>query len=305
MIAYGNMYSAGTLDPTDPQSGYDLFYDVGPGSGSGKRTNTAMGGDYIRIVSPPTATSSGVAYMFHDTGTTVYYLSVLLASDKQVEDMLKGIQISGDIIGPTTVDSSTTSVNATLDFTASSDAGITSYSLSNVSSNATVNESLSGAVSGSPTVYNKSVPITISIPGTSADVSIDVTCTDSSGNSATITVTHNIQKVVAGAAVTGSFDANASAVLRADNRGSEQFDISSGIPTTEDLYANVTANGYVVEEDYLEVTGVRNYTVNVSRSYDYEWWDSTDRRHHTYDAMGTIVDVTGMEDGIEILMIHQ
>lgn len=42
--------------------------------------------------------------------------------------------------------------------------------------------------------------------------------------------------------------ADPSGVLKADNRGSEMFDVSKGIPTTEKLYGNLFGKGYLAED---------------------------------------------------------
>ncbi|SDF07853.1 hypothetical protein SAMN04488542_105161 [Fontibacillus panacisegetis] len=57
---------------------------------------------------------------------------------------------------------------------------------------------------------------------------------------------------------------NVSAVIRADSRGSERFNVSDGIPTTESLYGNVWSKEYLHKYDYQEMTGSCTFSVNVT-----------------------------------------
>lgn len=60
---------------------------------------------------------------------------------------------------------------------------------------------------------------------------------------------------------------NASAIIQADARGAEKFDVAKGIPTTESLYANVDARTYIHKEDFEKVTGYKEYQVKVTKEY--------------------------------------
>lgn len=60
------------------------------------------------------------------------------------------------------------------------------------------------------------------------------------------------------------FSPNVSAVIRADARGSERFNVLDGIPTTESLYGNVWAKNYLHQYGYQEMTGKCTFTVNVT-----------------------------------------
>lgn len=58
-------------------------------------------------------------------------------------------------------------------------------------------------------------------------------------------------------------DAAANAVLRADTRDREAFDVAKGIPSTETLYAQIGGREYLIRQTYNEVTGTIPYTVSV------------------------------------------
>ena len=53
--------------------------------------------------------------------------------------------------------------------------------------------------------------------------------------------------------------------------GSEKFDVTRGIPTSEDLYANVLAKEYLFQHRWVNMTGTVTYTVKVKRVYHKTW----------------------------------
>ncbi|WP_136604091.1 DUF5704 domain-containing protein [Paenibacillus dokdonensis] len=61
------------------------------------------------------------------------------------------------------------------------------------------------------------------------------------------------------------------AVIKADSRGSEKFDVLQGIPTSESLYGNVKAKEYLYQDKFNQMKGVCTYTVNVKKTYMLEW----------------------------------
>ncbi|MDF2820898.1 MAG: hypothetical protein K0R15_1339 [Clostridiales bacterium] len=67
------------------------------------------------------------------------------------------------------------------------------------------------------------------------------------------------------------FSANSIGVIKADNRGSEMFDVTKGVPTGENLYVNVLAKEYLYSEEYLKVSGTKTYPITVERSYNLFW----------------------------------
>lgn len=70
----------------------------------------------------------------------------------------------------------------------------------------------------------------------------------------------------------GAFlDPGVSAVIRADQRGSEMFDVLQGIPTTESLYGNVLALNYLFQNKFVEMTGECTYTIPVTKTYIKTW----------------------------------
>ncbi|WP_410768178.1 DUF5704 domain-containing protein [Fontibacillus sp. BL9] len=62
-----------------------------------------------------------------------------------------------------------------------------------------------------------------------------------------------------------------SAVIRADSRGNERFDVLDGIPTTESLYGNVLANSYLSKNKFVQMSGKCTYEVTVNREYELKW----------------------------------
>jgi hypothetical protein len=67
------------------------------------------------------------------------------------------------------------------------------------------------------------------------------------------------------------FSANSIGVIKADNRSSEMFDVTKGVPTGENLYVNVLAKEYLYSEEYLKVSGTKTYPITVERSYNLFW----------------------------------
>lgn len=62
-----------------------------------------------------------------------------------------------------------------------------------------------------------------------------------------------------------------SAVIKADNRGSEKFDVSKGIPTSETLYGQVNALNYLYKNEFAQYTGNCTYSVSVTKTYNLYW----------------------------------
>lgn len=79
-------------------------------------------------------------------------------------------------------------------------------------------------------------------------------------------------------------------VIAADTRGNEKFDVLEGIPTTEDLYTNVISSNYLLGYQYTKVTGKKQYSVTVQKTYHLSWsttgWDS-EGNLHSYPASDT------------------
>ncbi|MCC3382182.1 DUF5704 domain-containing protein [Paenibacillus farraposensis] len=70
---------------------------------------------------------------------------------------------------------------------------------------------------------------------------------------------------------TADLEPTVSAVIKADQRGREQFDVSKGIPTSESLYGQVQAKRYLFQHKFVNMTGQCTYTVNLKREYRLTW----------------------------------
>ncbi|GKS12946.1 hypothetical protein YDYSY3_39460 [Paenibacillus chitinolyticus] len=64
-----------------------------------------------------------------------------------------------------------------------------------------------------------------------------------------------------------AMDPKSHAVLRADNRGSELFDVAQGIPTSENLFANAFGLNYLFQHKFANMTGEVSFQVEVTRNY--------------------------------------
>jgi hypothetical protein len=62
-----------------------------------------------------------------------------------------------------------------------------------------------------------------------------------------------------------------SAVIKADNRDAEQFDVTQGIPTSESLYANVLTKNYLYNYSFSEKKGEKTYPVTATKTYNLTW----------------------------------
>lgn len=63
----------------------------------------------------------------------------------------------------------------------------------------------------------------------------------------------------------------ATGMIKADQRGSETFDVLQGIPTSESLYGNVLAQNYLYQDKFQEKIGTCTYELTVSREYNFTW----------------------------------
>lgn len=61
------------------------------------------------------------------------------------------------------------------------------------------------------------------------------------------------------------------AVLRADTRGNEAYNLEDGIPGTDSLYANAFASKYLAGSTFIRKYGTKYYTVNVKKTYNLHW----------------------------------
>lgn len=112
-----------------------------------------------------------------------------------------------------------------------------------------------------------------------ADFSMTVgtgnSCTDGGnpGNSGgTGQCKSTIATPASGGTVTGNkMNPDVTGMIKADNRGSEKFDVLRGIPTSENLYANVFANQYLFQNTFAKMSGKVNYQCQVEVTYALEW----------------------------------
>lgn len=64
---------------------------------------------------------------------------------------------------------------------------------------------------------------------------------------------------------------NPSAVIKADSRGSERFNVLDGIPTTESLYGNVLSKSYLHKNKFVQYSGKCTFDIEVKRDYTLKW----------------------------------
>lgn len=272
-LVFQNRYLNGEFNLDNIEEGYDAFWHVG--SGRGTRTGTDMG-DYIRIVSIPTENSNGLAYLFHEKNGTVYYLSVPLMSGKTVKESLIpsiGLSISADINSPKTVEEEVNEVAGTFNFLITSLEPLKHYEIYDVKEGTTILGPLTDMMPVDTYNYNQSIAINTLIPGDTAHIDISIRAKDISGNEISTRVLAEIKKLSSFNSPTNgdNFDASASAVLKADQRGNALYDVSLGIPSSESLYANIWAKSYISKEDYEEVSGSISYEVTVKKEYILKW----------------------------------
>ncbi|WP_405170993.1 DUF5704 domain-containing protein [Paenibacillus sp. FSL H8-0280] len=63
------------------------------------------------------------------------------------------------------------------------------------------------------------------------------------------------------------------AMIKADQRGSEMFDVLKGIPTSESLYGNVFSRDYLFQNKFVQMTGTCEYKVTVLQNWTLTWKD--------------------------------
>lgn len=69
-------------------------------------------------------------------------------------------------------------------------------------------------------------------------------------------------------------DPNAKGVIRADNRDAERFDVLQGIPTSESLFTNVSADNYLFKHIWVQLRGKTTYNCSVDVTYARQWTES-------------------------------
>ncbi|WP_246608678.1 DUF5704 domain-containing protein [Paenibacillus agaridevorans] len=193
------------------------------------------------------------------------------------------VTVTSRIDAPDNVGASVTSVNGEFVFEAKSSTPLKSYEITNIENATFVTPSdKSGSLSGLKA--SKTLPIKIPFSsGSSVTVKITIVVKDANGNSGDSTSDHTIRKGDSGGGDTSSpgtsqqaeaMDAGASAVIKADTRGAEKFDVLQGIPTSESLYANVLAKSYLYRNTFTETKGTKQYPIKVSKTYTLTWTET-------------------------------
>lgn len=67
------------------------------------------------------------------------------------------------------------------------------------------------------------------------------------------------------------FEPSPTGIIKADNKGSEKFDVEQGIPTTESLYGTVQGAEYLIDANFSKISGSKTLPIKVSKSYILEW----------------------------------
>ena len=61
------------------------------------------------------------------------------------------------------------------------------------------------------------------------------------------------------------------AIIQAEERGNEKYDVEEGIPVTKNLYLNGFTNEYLLKYRFYKVSGTKYYPVKVTRTYHLTW----------------------------------
>ncbi|WP_066497540.1 DUF5704 domain-containing protein [Abyssisolibacter fermentans] len=88
--------------------------------------------------------------------------------------------------------------------------------------------------------------------------------------------------------VNSNMDAQPTAVIKADDRVKEKFNVLLGIPSGEALYANVFAKEYLSDYEFKQIKGTKELNVTVTKTYNLKWLES-------YEDTETITNDEGKE----------
>lgn len=206
------------------------------------------------------------------------------------------VTVASRIEAPETVDQNVTEVDGNFVFEVKSLKNLQSYEITDIRNARLVQTGdKTGNLSGTST--SKTIPI--KIPFTSGDkvsVQITVVVKDVDGNTGDSTSDHTVRKgdgdgkPQPGASQQAeAMEPSASAVIQADARGAEKFDVLQGIPTSENLYVNALAKSYLYRNTFTETTGTKQYPIQVSKTYTLTW---TETRSGPPDADGNPTTIT-------------
>jgi hypothetical protein len=82
-------------------------------------------------------------------------------------------------------------------------------------------------------------------------------------------------------------------VIKADERGNEQFDVSQGIPVRENLYVNAVTKEYLYNYGLTEHTYTGSETIRVKKTYNLEWEEDEGTSETEYCGTGTMYHIAG------------
>ncbi len=188
------------------------------------------------------------------------------------------VTVTSRIDAPTEASSSETAVTGEFVFEAKSPNPLKSYEITRIENAQLVSASQqTGALNGKSA--SQSLPIRIPLGSSdSVTVKITVVVTDAAGQTGdstsdhTVTINGGEDTSQTGSEQNGeAMDASATAVIKADARGAERFDVTKGIPTSESLYVNASAKSYLYRNKFTEIKGTKQYPITVSRTYSLSW----------------------------------
>ncbi len=67
------------------------------------------------------------------------------------------------------------------------------------------------------------------------------------------------------------------AIIAADNRGNEQYEVMDGIPGTEPVYGNAFTSKYIAGSTFTRKYGKKTYNVSVKKTYTLTWTETNPR----------------------------
>lgn len=191
------------------------------------------------------------------------------------------VTVTSRIEAPEQVEQTVTAIDGDFVFEAKSPKALKSYEITKIENAALVNTAdKTGTLSG--LTAKKTIPIRIPFSsGSSVTVKITVVVKDVDGNTGDSTSNHTARKTEGGGETPIPGDSRqaevmepgATAVIQADSRGAEKFDVLKGIPTSESLYVNASAKSYLYRNAFKEMTGFKSYPIQVSKTYTLRWTD--------------------------------
>ncbi len=206
------------------------------------------------------------------------------------------VTVTSRIGAPESVDKNVTEVDGNFIFEVKSLKNLKSYEITDIR-NARLDQTgdKTGTLSG--TAANKTIPINIPFSsGDKVSVQVTVVVKDVDGNTGDSTSNHTVRKGDEGGEPQPGasqqaevMEPSVSAVIQADSRGAEKFDVLQGVPTSESLYANALTKSYLYRNTFTETTGTKQYPIQVSKTYTLTW---TETHPGPPDANGNSTTIT-------------